>query len=151
MDLSMKLWKKIIYSSLLRELDTTKGDGGWCIVPPLSVLYKYSHAYKRSWLREPCDRPCCVTEQMRVRPIIVVSTMTMTTKRMTLCSCQSCRTAGTSRPWLVTEPSGWNSLDGNHVHKSKNFYFVKDNELTSMTILFEATDLHFIYVEDRDL
>jgi len=58
---------------------------------------------------------------MHVRPIIVVTTMTMTTWRMTLRSCQSRGTAGTSRPRLVTEPSGRDSSDGNHAHKSRNF------------------------------
>jgi len=43
-DFSVKLRKKVIYSSSLFESDTTKGDGGWCIVPPLSALHKYNHA-----------------------------------------------------------------------------------------------------------
>lgn len=93
--------------------------------------------------RTSCDRPCCVMEQMHVRPIIVVSTMTMTTWRMTLCSCQSRRTAGTSRPWLVTEPSGRDSSDGNHVHKSRNFIPSKTTKLRrDMTIFFEASNLY---------
>lgn len=42
-------FERRLFIVLCSELDTTKGDGGWCIVPPLSVLYKYSHAYKRSY------------------------------------------------------------------------------------------------------
>jgi len=112
--------EKVIYSSSLRV--TTKGDSGRRRMPPLSALHGHGHAYRRLYdcARTSCDRPCCVTEQMHVRPIIVVTTMTMTTWRMTLRSCQSRGTAGTSRPRLVTEPSGRDSSDGNHAHKSRN-------------------------------
>lgn len=143
MNVPMKLWKKIIYSSLLSELDTTKGDGGWCIVPPLSVLYKYSHAYRRSYdcanlaIAPAASRNKCAFGQSSSYP-----RWRWRRRGWLSAAVNPVEPRGRQDLRLVTEPSGWDSLDGNHVHKSRNFYFIKDNELTSMTIFFEATDLH---------